>query len=302
MAPCGQASHIGDHTSTNSRHFEQLKLLFEQFNLIVIEMLSEDNSIYTETLSIPAYECDANLRWKPAAFLQHMTAAANNHIDRLGEGYEALLKRGVVWVLSRIKFQFLRFPRVEEQITICTWPKTIQQKLFFIRDYEILSASGEVIAAATSAWLMMNMQTRRLVPPSSLQLNLPQNPNRQGLAEPLEKLIMPEESEQKMRIRAAYSAIDVVGHVNNARYLEWICDAFPTEWYAQHQLDTLQINYDREIHPEDEVSIRMAPLDGQPSFYMLSGENLTQGTQAFIAALRWNDLNSKISSFTVEIS
>ena len=251
-------------------------------------MLSEDNSIYTETFAVPTYECDAILRWKPSAFLQHMTSAANAHIDLLGEGYQALLDQGLVWVLSRMKFQFLRFPRVEEQITIRTWPKTIQQKLFFIRDYKILSASGELLAAATSAWLMMNMQTRRLVPPSALQLNLPQNP-RQALAEPLEKLLAPANGEERLRLHAGYSAIDVVGHVNNARYIEWVCDAFPTSWHQQHQLAALQINYDREVHPEDEVVVKVAPIDGQPGAFALAGHNLTQNTEAFTAAVSWKE-------------
>ena len=252
-------------------------------------MLSKDHSTYEEILTVPTYECDANLRWKPSAFLQHMTAAANKHIDLLGEGYQALLDQGLVWVLSRMKFQFLRFPRVEEQITIRTWPKTIQQKLFFIRDYEIRSTEDELLTAATSAWLMMNMQTRRLVAPSALQLNLPQNPDRQAIAEPLEKLTPPADGEERLRLRAGYSAIDVVGHVNNARYIEWICDAFPTFWYQGHSLETLQINYDREIHPEDEVVVRVASLDGQPGAFALSGKNLTQGTEAFTAAVRWKE-------------
>ena len=251
-------------------------------------MLSEDNSIYTETFAVPTYECDANLRWKPSGFLQHMTAAANAHINLLGKGYQALLDKGLVWVLSRIKFQFLRFPRAEEQITIRTWPKTIQQKLFFIRDYEILSASGELLTAATSAWLMMNMQTRRLVPPHALRLNLPQNP-RQALAEPLEKLSMPADGGERLRLRAGYSAIDLVGHVNNARYIEWVCDTFPIDWHLSHQLEALQINYDREVHPEDEVVVKVAPLDGKPGAFALSGQNLTQSTEAFTAAVSWKD-------------
>ncbi len=218
-----------------------------------------------------------------------MTAAANKHIDLLGEGYRALLDQGLVWVLSRMKLHFLRFPHVEEQITIRTWPKTIQQKLFFIRDYEIRSAEGKLLTAATSAWLMMNMQTRRLVPPAALQLNLPQNPDRQALTEPLEKLTPPADGEERLRLRAGYSAIDVVGHVNNARYIEWVCDAFPTFWYQGHSLETLQINYDREVHPEDEVVVKVAALDGQPGALALSGKNLTQGTEAFTAAVRWKD-------------
>jgi len=71
-------------------------------------------------------------------------------------------------------------------ITLRTWPKTIQQKLFFIRDYEVLNASGKRIAAATSAWLVIDAAIRRMVPSKSAAINLPGSPDRIGLDEPLE--------------------------------------------------------------------------------------------------------------------
>jgi len=90
-------------------------------------------------------------------------------------------------------------------------------------------------------------------------------------------------------LRAGYSAIDLVGHVNNARYIEWVCDTFPIDWHLSHQLEALQINYDREVHPEDEVSVKVAPLNGQPGAFALSGQNLTQSTEAFTASVSWKD-------------
>jgi acyl-CoA thioesterase FadM len=81
----------------------------------------------------------------------------------------------------------------------------------------------------------------------------------------------------------------VVGHVNNARTSSGFATLSPTSWHQEHWLATLQINYDREIHPEDEVVVRVTPLDGQPGAFALSGKNLTQGTEAFTAAVRWKE-------------
>ncbi|HZW03286.1 MAG TPA: acyl-ACP thioesterase domain-containing protein [Anaerolineaceae bacterium] len=247
------------------------------------------NEIYTESHPINAYECDFNQELKPYVFFQRLSQAAGAHANRLGVGFDAFYAQNLFWVHSRMKIKFFRFPRLNEVITIRTWPKTIQQKLFFIRDFEILDSGGQRVAAATSAWLIINATTRRLVPPNSLDLNLPALRDQIGLDEPLDRLGLAQDGEERLRVRAAYSAVDALGHVNNSRYVEWICDCFPMDMFSQHKLDWLQINYDHEIRPGEEVSVRANPVAQQAGLWALEGQNLSNETRAFEAALRWKD-------------
>lgn len=249
--------------------------------------MSESQTIYEETIRINAFECDVNQKLKPAAFFQHLTEAAGIHATRLGVGFDAMLDQNLFWVHSRMKIQFYGFPRVGDNILIRTWPKTIQQKLFYIRDFQMLDADGELLAAATSAWLIINATTRRMVPPQSLSLNLPALNERVGLDEPLERLGLARDGEERLRVRAGYSAVDMLGHVNNSRYVEWICDAFPLETFSQRRLDWLQINYDHEIRPGEEVSVLANPGDGDANLWALEGLNRSNDTRAFESALRW---------------
>ena len=69
-------------------------------------MLSENRAVYEEQSPLYTYECDVNQSWKPAAFFQHMTAAANDHVSKLGIGHADLFKKGLYWVLSRMKLKF----------------------------------------------------------------------------------------------------------------------------------------------------------------------------------------------------
>jgi acyl-ACP thioesterase len=186
-----------------------------------------------------------------------------------------------------MKIKFFRMPRVGDLITLRTWPKTIQQKLFYIRDFEILDRSGERLAAATSAWLVINASTRRLVPPQSLDLNLPAVNDLIGLDEPLDRLGYAQDSEERLRVCAGYSAVDILGHVNNSRYVEWICDAFPVETFRQRKLDWLQINYDHEILPGEEVSILANPATHDSNIWALEGINRSNNTRAFESAIHW---------------
>lgn len=248
--------------------------------------MSDNPTIYEETLRINGYECDLNQKLKPASFFQHLTEAATLHAANLGVGFDEMYARNLFWVHARMKIKFFRFPRVHDLITIHTWPKTIQQKLFYIRDFEVLDSSGERLAAATSAWLVMDAAARRMVPPKSLELSLP-TAERIGLDEPLERIGLAQDGEERLRVRAGYSAVDMLGHVNNSRYVEWICDAFPMEIIAQRELDWLQVNYDREVRPEEEVAVTANPVPPDANLWALEGINRSNDTRAFEAALRW---------------
>jgi len=247
---------------------------------------------YEKTFQVSTYECDLNRRWKPAAFFQHLTEAAGQHAARLGFGFESMYARNLFWVHARMKIQFYDFPGPEQPITIRTWPKTIQQKLFFIRDFEVLDSRGGRLAAATSAWLVMDAGARRLVPPQSLDLELPTLPERAGLAEPLEKLSVPAGGEERLLARAGYSAVDLLGHVNNSRYVEWICDCFPVEMYRTRRLDWIQVNYDREVRPGDEVRVLAQENGAQPGLWSLEGVNTSNDTRAFESMLQWKDVEA----------
>ncbi len=200
-----------------------------------------------------------------------------------------MLAQDLYWVHSRMKIRFYSFPRVKDRLTIHTWPKTIQQKLFYIRDFEILDGAGERIVAATSAWLVINAVTRRLVMPSSLNMELPSLPDRVGLAEPLEKLNLTGLEEERLRVRAGYSAVDMLGHVNNSRYVEWICDAVPFELFSTGRLDWLQINYDHEVRPQEEVAVLASPSLRDAGLWEVDGRNLANQSRAFEAALHFKD-------------
>ncbi len=249
--------------------------------------MSASPQIYETTLTVSTYECDFQQRWKPAAFFQRLTEAAGVHAARLGFGYDAMLAQNLYWVHSRMKLKFYRFPGPGDAVTIRTWPKTIQQKLFYIRDFEVLDSAGEPLAAATSAWLVMDAGARRLIPPQSLDLQLPTVSARAGLDEPLERIGMTPGGEERLVAQPGYSAIDLLGHVNNSRYVEWICDAFPLEDYRDYRLDWIQVNYDREVRAGDRVSLRAHPPAAHPGMWLLEGVNLANETRAFEAAVQF---------------
>ncbi|NLS79269.1 MAG: hypothetical protein GXY76_18630 [Chloroflexi bacterium] len=249
--------------------------------------MDDPTPIYEQPLRVSAMECDFKRELKPAAIFRHLSEAAAVHATQLGVGFEAMYARNLFWVHSRMRIRFCRFPRADEVVTLRTWPKDILRRLLYIRDFEVLDAEGERIAAATSAWLIIDATSRRLVSPKAVDLALPAASRRVGLDEPLDRLDLALEGEERLRVRAGYSAVDILGHVNNSRYVDWICDAFPIEMYRDQRLEWLQVNYDHEVLPGQEVAILASPRPEEPGLWAVEGRNCANDTRAFEALLQW---------------
>lgn len=243
--------------------------------------------IYESKERVNTFECDFQRCWKLASIFQHFTEAATTSAAQLGAGFDVMLSQNLFWVHSRMKIMFFAYPQAGDEVIIRTWPKTIQQKLFYIRDFEMLDNTGKPLALATSAWLVIDATKRRMIPPRSLNIELPSLPDKVGLDEPLEKLGLDNDGEERLCVRAGYSVVDMLGHVNNSRYIDWICDAFPIDIYKNNILDWIQINYDHEIRPGEEVALLAKERADKDGVWQVVGNNRSKDTLAFEALLHW---------------
>ncbi len=240
--------------------------------------------VWTEEALVKAFESDFAGCWRPASFFRWMTAAASHHAGNLGFGYREMLDDGMIWVLSRLKIYFYRFPIIGERVLLQTWPKGIQRKLFFMRDFILTDPAGGQCATATSAWVLIDPQNRRMLLPGALPGSLPENAGRVALDEIPEKINPPEGLPEKFSLEARYSTIDIVGHVNNGQYIDWISDCFSLEEYRARRMAWLQVNFSNEVRPGDRVAVCT-----DPSGAFVQGLNLTTGASAFEAALGWSE-------------
>lgn len=242
--------------------------------------------IWFEDVQVRATETDFRSLWKLSSIFAAMVEAAAHHAENLGYGYEDMLARDLVWILSRLKIRVYGFPRMNEKVTVQTWPKGLQQKIFFMRDTHVLDGSGRKYASATSAFLLVNPSLRRMAPPQALPGTLPDNSGLHALDEPLEKLAAVENLEEMFTARAGYSAVDLVGHVNNTRYIDWISDCFSFAEHQARQLSEMQINFINEVKPGEEVVLLRGRHPGEAGAWYVTGNNLTTGVKAFEAQIR----------------
>lgn len=230
-------------------------------------------------------DCDMTGRLSPANIFKKLTDLASMNATQVGLGFKEMLAMDLFWVLSRMKVKFLRRPRAGEMLYWRTWPRTYQQKLFHIRDYEVLDETRQPVMLASSAWLVIHAVKRCLMPPNRTPgLKLPLLEHLAALDEPLEKLRIAETNEAFV-MTARYSDIDMQGHMNNARYVEAITNAVPYALISGRELDWIQVNYDKEVRAREQLSIRVA--SSSENVYDFEGLNLDTEQQAFTARMQF---------------
>ena len=119
-------------------------------------------NVWEETYQIRTYEVDCHNRLSILSMFNFMQDAASKHAQALGVSVHRLLSENYTWLLSRLKIKIVSYPGINDRIQIATWPSGTQ-RLFALRDFEFRDGSDQVIAAAVSAWLVIDVQRRRPV-------------------------------------------------------------------------------------------------------------------------------------------
>ncbi len=205
--------------------------------------MTTDIATWREEITVRDYETDFTGRWKPSSFFRVMQLVAGIQSNSIGYNFYELMEKGMAWVLARVRINIEDFPQIDERIVYHTWLNGVQQKLFFIREFEITTMDGRRLARATTASILIDPHSRHILSPRSLPGHNPTNAVQVTPLELLDKLDVPEGMPPVYRLQAAYSDLDVMGHVNNANYIDWVCSGFPLAHYREQQISRLQLNF-----------------------------------------------------------
>lgn len=226
---------------------------------------------YSKDHTITCYEADANQLMRPTAMLDLMQEAAGINATTLGFGYDEMMSSNTAWVLSRINVKFINTPKWREEVNLKTWHKGMS-KLFYLRDFILSDKEGNPMVLATTSWLIIDLNTRRLVRNSDLALN---DTAMDAIATPVDKVVVPVDVEPELvrKHPVTWSEIDTNGHVNNVKYAVWAIDAVKPEDIKERPLKELLINYDAEVMPGDIVKIsRVRQETEEGIIYYITGK------------------------------
>ncbi|MEA3462034.1 MAG: thioesterase [Bacteroidota bacterium] len=212
-------------------------------------------NIFTREFTISSYDLNPKGQARLTTMANFFQEVAYHHASELGLGYDDMKSRKTTWVLSRMRIHMKRYPVWNEQIKLETWPSGAE-RLFALRDFRVLDSKGKLIGMASTAWLILDIDTHRLIRPKEMmeQFKLIVQ-DVQMFEKPLDKIVLPGEGRLLMKHQVVFSDLDIVGHVNNVRYMEWCIDAATSADNAEEEIRELEINFNHEALFGDRIAI-----------------------------------------------
>ena len=229
------------------------------------------SKILSEDHIITCYEADANQLMRPTAMLDLMQEAANVNASTLGFGYDEMINSNMAWVLSRTHVKFVNTPKWRQEVNLKTWHKGVS-KLFHLRDFILSDKEGNPLVLATTSWLIIDLNTRRLVRNSALDMS---DTSMDAIETPADKVVIPVDIEPELvrKHPVTWSEVDTNGHVNNVKYAVWALDAVKAEDIKERPLKEMLINYDAEVMPGDTVKISRVRQESEEGItYYITGK------------------------------
>ncbi len=206
---------------------------------------------YSSNFIVKNFHTGPNGRAYIPSLFNFIYEAAGDHCIEENVTVQDLNEIGLTWMLSRINAEFTRIPCYKDVLTVKTW-LTGARGLYSCRDFLVTDQNGDECIRATSAWLTIDLNKRRVV-------RLPQkiidmHPSIESAKRIIEdnfkgKLIEPENAVLVDGFRADYSSLDVNNHVTSSVYIRWILDALPMDFHIKKKLKKIEIAHKLEILP-----------------------------------------------------
>lgn len=207
-----------------------------------------------DAYKVYSYHTDSNRRLNLIAMLHFLQETAGNHAAANGFGYDSLSASKLFWALSRLTLKVADYPEWNENLLLRTWSKA-PGAFTGNRDFELLNAQGRVVAVASTAWLMVDIASRRLQRIERFGSNFPHVLNRHAIPEPPEKLPTVTASVATAAREIMPGDMDMNGHVNNACYVRWVLDSLPQLRQDGKEIKTLEVNFLHESHAGEHYAV-----------------------------------------------
>lgn len=214
---------------------------------------------YSEQYKIRTSELDYRDNMRLSAYLDLFQTIAGKHAELLGLGYEEMLKKGIAWVITKVKFDCILPLLSDETVTVVTEPHE-RGLMDFTRDYYIYKQSGKLAAKGTSQWVHIDFATRKLVEPQA-DFNGEFTTRSAYPSRRIER-IKPIDTPAAYAHEIVRSDLDHNGHTNNIRYADMIFDSVNLPSPPTRAI----INFHSESRLGDRIDVSHAAIENSLIF------------------------------------
>ena len=202
---------------------------------------------YQMKMKIPFDMADMNGHIKlPDVILLSLQVSGMQSIE-LGVSDKAILENyNLVWIITDYDIEVVRLPRFAEEITIETEALSYN-RLFCYRRFTIYDEAGQDLIHMMATFVLMDRDSRKvqaveseIVAPyqSEFDKKLIRGPKYESLEEPFSK-----------DYHVRFYDLDMNGHVNNSKYLDWIFEVMGADFLTHYIPKKINLKYVKEVRP-----------------------------------------------------
>lgn len=202
---------------------------------------------YQMKMKIPFDMADMNGHIKlPDVILLSLQVSGMQSIE-LGVSDKAILEDyNLVWIIVEYDIEVVRLPRFAEEITIETEALSYN-RLFCYRRFTIYNEAGQELIHMMATFVLMDRDSRKvhvvepeIVAPyqSDFDKKLIRGPKYESLEEPISK-----------DYHVRFYDLDMNGHVNNSKYLDWIFEVMGADFLTHYIPKKINLKYVKEVRP-----------------------------------------------------
>lgn len=182
---------------------------------------------------------------------------AADHVEELGYGQDAILKNGMLWVVSNQAADIKRMPELGEEVVVRTWAEKTKM-MFFPRRYQVISKDGEIIIEAGAMWALIDIENRKVISPKERAVVISDYSEEDSDILHLKPHAITTTEQSTFTI--PHSFIDSNGHMNNARYFD-IADVVLAEATGGKVAKNVIARYMKESFENDVLTVKWGVED-----------------------------------------
>lgn len=189
-------------------------------------------------------------RLKLSSILDLTQTISSEHADLLDIGFSNFIKKGLIWLVIRTKFEFFENPLNIKNLSIRT--SLVTPRLFECpRDYEIIDGDA-VIAKGRSIWAIYDINNKKIILPNDFENLLIDN---KGFFSRVRKLELIDKNLLKKvsSFRVPFSMVDHNLHMNNTHYLDIFLDVFKPN--KIDEIHSFQVEYISQCYLDDVIDL-----------------------------------------------
>ena len=235
---------------------------------------------YQMKMKIPFDMSDMNGHIKLPSLILLSLQVSGSQSAQLGvSAKEILEKYNLVWIITEYDIDVIRLPRFAEEMTIETEALSYN-RLFCYRRFTIYDESGQAIIQMLATFALMDRDSRKvhsvdpdIVAPyqSEFSKKIIRGPKYTDLDNPTSK-----------DYHVRFYDLDMNGHVNNSKYLDWIFEVMGADFLMGHIPQKINLKYVKEVRPGGMITSSYE-LNGSQSCHQVT----SQGVVNAQALIQW---------------